>query len=629
MRYFTLTNCITALFVYLLLMSECIAQAEFQSEREIQTYLETLTNDEKSTPLEKIKTLEQIIAKSKEQEWANAYLHASVQRLENLVELEEISAAKIGFEDLRPIAAKQNDPSISTRLELIEINIMEGNGYSQALVDKSRAMLLKADKSENLELAGDIYLAIGRIKGRLSDYSSALGSLSKALTLAEEMNDISFLDEVLNEIGTVNVRMHNYSSGIKYYLRSLEISTAQNARFNQSVILYNIAHAYSQNGDFEESKTAFTQSLTLSEELNDQSGVHWVKRGLADLAIKQQNWQEAVSLYTEAEVFFRENDDKFSQFRALNGLAEAHIAMQNAALAEQYLIESVQLLQTFPNMENTFRFQKLKAKLEYLKGDYEQAFYILEDNIEILQQARIDDKKKEVEKQRIRLDSDSRDYENRLLAQKGKLLELKVAQQKSEKILWLSIVILAALSLTIVIFMLFKQIQLRDRFKLLALKDHLTKSPNRRAILEYAETCFKHSVSTSSPLTIGIVDLDNFKLLNDKYGHIVGDNVLIAFSKACKEVMPQPNNYGRYGGEEWLLVLQNSSEETTHSIINRLKKSFYEQPIHGLPKEHKVTFSVGITSYRPEKDKSLAFIISRADNNLYLGKRNGKDQVVF
>jgi len=588
--------------------------------------------EEQKTPIEIIQFLNPIITKSKELGWLDVYLEAATKKTEQLIELEKISAAQTQLSKILPIAKNNEDQIILVRLLICELNILERQGYSQELDHKYRALIAKTKTIRDDKTLGKIYLAAGRVKSRLADYSEAISSLRKAYNIAEKLNDTSLLDEVSGELGTINIRMENFDEGIVYYLKSLEISKEKKAKYDQSVILYNLGKAYLLKGDFTKSQEMYDNSISINIALEDDIGLMWSKRGLADLALKQQQWNKAIALYDEVGMFFSKIDDKMSEFITLNGQAEAYIAIGDYNTAQVRLTSSKLLLSSFPTSENTLRYQQLLTNLAVLNGNYKAAFDISKKNIDIIKKAYLLKKKKDVEKQRIQLDSELKDTENRLLTEKNKLQTFKIAQQQQQQYSWYIIITLSAVSLIVVSFMLYKQIQHRDRFKTMALRDDLTRSPNRRAILEYANRCFTESVEKGNTLIIGLVDLDDFKQFNDSYGHDVGDNVLIAFSKACKNSMRDDyeyGKYGRYGGEEWLIVLPNSSKEIAEDICRRIKQNFSSSSIKGLPQEHNVTFSVGVDMFEKGTDKYVASIISKADKKLYLAKAQGKDQVVF
>ncbi|MEP4889347.1 MAG: tetratricopeptide repeat-containing diguanylate cyclase [Aliiglaciecola sp.] len=622
------------LFGILIVVNSVFAQEQVtgDSKQETLTYLTELRADKQTPPMDTIQVLEPIIVTSKQHGWRIIYLQAVTLKIEKLIYLERISEAKLLLEEVILAAKEADNTNIMVRLAIAELNVLERQGYSEELDQKYRFLLTQAEIIQDDELVGEIYLAAGRMKSRVGDYTEALMSLGKAYSVAEKLNDVTFLDEVSSELGTANIRLENFEEGIAYYLKSLEISIEKKTRFDQSVILYNLGKAYLMNGNFSKSKEMYEQSIVINKELNDDVGLMWSKRGLADLALKQQKWNEAIELYNQAGPFFAKIDDKSSEFWSYNGLTEAYIALKNIDKAESSLAASESLLSFFPNSDNTIRYQQLRANLEALKGNYKAAFELTKNNIELLKEDYSLKKKKEIERQRVQLDSELKETENRFLTEKNERQQYKIDQQNQQQKLWYLIIFIIAISLLIVTFSLYKQVQLRDIFKTMALRDHLTRCPNRRAILQYANNCFKEPSDEGRTLIIALVDLDNFKNLNDTYGHDVGDNVLIAFSKACKVSMRDDikyGKYGRYGGEEWLIVLPNCTRSIAENIFARIKHTFSNSDIEGMPKEQNVTFSIGVQEFDKGNFKNAVNMISEADNKLYVAKENGKDRVEF
>ncbi len=119
-----------------------------------------------------------------------------------------------------------------------------------------------------------------------------------------------------------------------------------------------------------------------------------------------------------------------------------------------------------------------------------------------------------------------------------------------------------------------------------------------------------------------IFDIDNFKLLNDTYGHLVGDSVLKSIAKEIKRVIRRSDILGRYGGEEFLIILPKTKDP--YSVAEKIRKVIESMD---LEKGIRVTISVGGTVYK--KGDTVDSIISRADEALYLAKQSGKNQTVI
>ena len=140
---------------------------------------------------------------------------------------------------------------------------------------------------------------------------------------------------------------------------------------------------------------------------------------------------------------------------------------------------------------------------------------------------------------------------------------------------------------------------------------------------------YKHSVSTSGefPLCLVVIDIDHFKSINDNYGHPVGDKALKAISKCLKSQIRQKNAVGRFGGEEFLLVLPDETIEASLQAAERIRQAIQEIDIDANGDIIHVTASMGISAVKPEDD-DYHNTVKRADEALYLAKNSGRNRVV-
>ncbi len=155
--------------------------------------------------------------------------------------------------------------------------------------------------------------------------------------------------------------------------------------------------------------------------------------------------------------------------------------------------------------------------------------------------------------------------------------------------------------------------------------DALTFLPNRKQIIGDLQREVIFSDRYGTPLTISMLDIDFFKKINDTYGHTVGDNVLRNLAGELRDHIRHPDTIGRYGGEEFLIVLPHSTAKAATEQAQRLCKHVRSLLIKSGEKEIALTISIGIAQYKIHKEDWEVFL-SRADAALYKAKNNGRDQ---
>ena len=125
-----------------------------------------------------------------------------------------------------------------------------------------------------------------------------------------------------------------------------------------------------------------------------------------------------------------------------------------------------------------------------------------------------------------------------------------------------------------------------------------------------------------------MVDIDHFKDYNDRYGHLVGDAILREVSKTIKDNTRQIDLTGRYGGEEFSIILTETDKEQARFAAQRIREAVESKPIRVYDEDLKVTISIGISTY-PLDAKNMQALIDKADSALYKAKQTGRNKVCF
>jgi len=159
----------------------------------------------------------------------------------------------------------------------------------------------------------------------------------------------------------------------------------------------------------------------------------------------------------------------------------------------------------------------------------------------------------------------------------------------------------------------------------LAELDELTGSFNRRCIMRMLEEEIDRAGRSGSPCSIALIDLDWFKRINDAYGHPTGDEVLRTFSITMFANIRNVDRFGRYGGEEFLLVLPNMSAEQAAYALDRLRAIVADLDWSAFSPGMKVTISAGVATLNPNETSDT--FLARADSALYAAKAQGRNRI--
>jgi len=153
--------------------------------------------------------------------------------------------------------------------------------------------------------------------------------------------------------------------------------------------------------------------------------------------------------------------------------------------------------------------------------------------------------------------------------------------------------------------------------------DYLTGALNRRGFIDTLEQELLRSRRYSSPLSLIWFDLDRFKQVNDRYGHHVGDEVLHATARQTEDLIRQVDIFARMGGEEFCILLPETSLEGAVDVAEKLRRAFEQCDCSG---EVRITASFGVGEYRPGEDGEQ--MLKRVDGALYRAKKEGRNRVI-
>jgi diguanylate cyclase len=163
------------------------------------------------------------------------------------------------------------------------------------------------------------------------------------------------------------------------------------------------------------------------------------------------------------------------------------------------------------------------------------------------------------------------------------------------------------------------------RIEELAELDDLTGSFNRRCIMRMLDDGIVQAHRTRSPFSIALIDLDWFKRINDAYGHPIGDEVLRTFAITVFANIRSNDRFGRYGGEEFLLVLPDTQDDVAAQILDRLRAIIAELDWSAFSTGMRVTISAGVATLKPDENPDT--FLARADSALYAAKARGRNRI--
>jgi diguanylate cyclase (GGDEF)-like protein len=165
-----------------------------------------------------------------------------------------------------------------------------------------------------------------------------------------------------------------------------------------------------------------------------------------------------------------------------------------------------------------------------------------------------------------------------------------------------------------------------ELFKNLSITDDLTQLYNSRYFYKKLKEESNKLIRYKQPLSLLLIDIDDFKKINDRYGHLQGDNILKKAGSVIQDCLRKTDSAYRYGGEEFTVILPGTGIEGAINVAKKIRRVFVAQDFSSITKETlHISVSIGACQFKPEED--MEAFVKRTDDALYSAKRNGKNRV--
>ncbi len=297
-------------------------------------------------------------------------------------------------------------------------------------------------------------------------------------------------------------------------------------------------------------------------------------------------------------------------------LTASQLELKNAEKAEFYLnkMRAVTPTSQTTGPEADINDLTAQARILNLKGEYEKAITYYEKLLKALYF-------KEDAKFSFR---EMRGVGNAINAREVKLTKQQLAQSKDYLKIVTVIAIVTTISTIIASIVLWRLVRRKRDLERFSRLDSLTRVYNRWFAIDTIKARLKEMKRQDDKLCVALIDLDRFKRVNDLYGHQTGDAVLSHFARLCKYQFRDQDVFGRYGGEEFVLMLNGATQHDASTKLQALRNILSHQDLSKLGAEGALEFSAGVVEVSEKAD--ITQVLSQCDKHLYAAKHNGRNQ---
>ncbi|MBY6204621.1 tetratricopeptide repeat-containing diguanylate cyclase [Halomonas denitrificans] len=514
---------------------------------------------------------------------------------------------------------------LATGDQLVTFLMLESR--NQALNGEITASLATVDRLLDLDLDPDQRLAaharaanVGYI-GR--QFEPTFRHLNDAFELIEAADGTEGVSQIYSIAAYVYALVEEFEDAREFGEQAVAIARGSASIRELCAAHERLAFVHKRSGNFEEAETHYQAALDACPAGDHPLINGAIEYGFADLL-------QAAGRFERARPRFERGIDAMLRMNYRNGLAEARVFRARMAHREgdESMVEAL-LTSALPDLDaaghDEYRAEahRVLADLDHRRGRHGQAYEHLAVSLAAREAHLAEVRARETSFLRARFASAAKERELARLREQQRISELEARSQAQQSQLRLVVSIAAALLLLAVSVLWIRAARDRRRFRRLAQRDALTALSNHTRFFELAERTLALAREKRRPFTLVLADIDHFKQVNDRHGHLVGDQVLRHVGTRLRESLGRIGIIGRVGGEEFAVAVPGVERAEVRQRLEQLRRELVAVRVDGVPVP--VTMSFGLAS--PRGDESLIELRKRADQRLYAAKQAGRDRI--
>ena len=474
--------------------------------------------------------------------------------------------------------------------------------YGTALVSYNRALEFFTTLGNQHNIARE-KSHIGVIFGRLGDHSTSIQHLLAAHRIFQDLGEVARQAIILNNLGFTYVLTNQYERALPYLLKGLKLARENNHPHALAITLDSLCQAYRGLKDDENALAYGLESVQVCRTMGEQHGECEYSLSVGVVYMARGDIHNALTYFEKSQTLAQKLGFRREEAEVLRRLAGIYFQQGQPHLAFSHLHRALDIAEGIEARHEIFKSHADLAFAYKHAGDFEKAlthyerFHTIKEEV-FNEQADVRFKTLETAHRLEQTQKEAEIYQLKNQALQTEIEEHKHAQAVAEHI---------------------------------ATLDSLTGLFNRRHFFHLAEYAFTQALYDTAPLCVIMFDLDHFKRVNDTYGHLIGDKVLVAAANIIRTCLRNRDILGRYGGEEFAAILPDTTIEQGKVVAERIRDTIASNPVETKKGRVSITISGGVGKIFVDDSFStltLNVLIDRADQALYQAKQAGRNQTV-
>ncbi len=479
----------------------------------------------------------------------------------------------------------------------------------KAVLELCQEVLLEAEKISYIKGKIEAYKMLGMVYFNKGDYPKTLEYAIKVSKLLEDMDGLEEVDAVLdNYLAFANffIRHKDYEDALKLLKNGLNLAIKKNNHIQEVTISNTMGNVFCELQQYDVAQEVLENALDIAIKNAYIKLVPEIKLNLTKLCI-------AVGAYDEAKQCLDESVNEMKDLNNFQSLIHGELLYAHIAFIGQDFEGARRYAQKAESTAEAYGFHaEMADAYEWLhlaccaQKNFEAAYDYLLKYVDISGKMVNVEKEKLISRMRVKYDLYQKEKETEILKDKNQ----KIRKQREE--------------LEYLMEVLGRQ---NEELHSTAIKDYLTGAYNRKYFMMKFEEEFSIADEHGRDLSCLVFDVDKFKGINDTYGHLVGDEVIKHIVNESSYAMGDQGLIGRFGGDEFVLVLQGSNLEQAVTIGENILKGIRNSYVLYEDVKIYATISIGVSDNKMGHSCNAEDMIRLADRALYTAKENGRNQL--
>lgn len=571
------------------------------------------------------------------------------------------------FSRATAVAQQNNMPDAAMAMDYEVSIIYYFMGKYPEAIELLKSIQPKVEQANNQIMLGKVLNILGIVYANQSRFEESLEVMLSALEMQKARGNKGEQQALLNNIGVTYNRIGKLKQALNIYIESLDLAVQLNDIHSEALALLNIAAIQQDLGDSDAALPNLSRGLAIANQLNDKNLIAQGLNSSAEYYLARADFDKVIELSTEALALADNSGDKTTAVKPRQNLAKAYLGQGKPKHALEYIDQAIRIASALDNKSNLANVYQLQADIYQQAGDYARALIAHRRYSDLKNEVFNSESDKKLAALRAQNESLQKDRKIEALASEQQLQairheqELALRDQVANQADFQRNVAATLVILLICILFLFyyrrqqtrlnkklsqlvkertrelaaKNIELGRAYTVLetqSLTDQLTKLHNRRFLMQKLpeDLAATPPGANEQDFVFLLLDLDNFKSVNDTYGHTAGDLVLIQFSELMKQVFRSSDYTIRWGGEEFLVVMRHMNRDNASVYAERLRRTVEQHDF--LINDNtsiNMTCSIGFACFpdSPGESPILSWnqVIDVADICLYAAKNSQKN----